>query len=805
MEDDTYMLMSRYEKKLMSVVMTAVIILSCFALVPGYVKAADSSEPQVSVLGATLRLADSDNSAEGRQSMRIGIRVASADKASDCAIRLTVNGKSYTVATSDAAKGDDTGYVHNKLHSINNEDNSVVYAVVLTNIPYKHFYTPIEIKGRAITNDGTSTTVNSDKENRNVMGIVNSLQSKYPNLGININDNGTIVKSSGGALTAADLAGYSTDSPSDYETKQIDLNSFNAYGAYGSTSVAYNASTGITVNATGLSYFTLPIDTCVPGDTIVVRIKGTIGEISKGFRVYPSRGDNGRMVKNADIELLEEPGTFDKTLTYTIYDDEQKNTNATTLCINGPAYDTALTDVTISSVEVTYKGGNPAPTAVPTARPTPPAPATPAPDYDWTKINFDTLSVDKTTQYITDSGSLVLNNADYIEVPLTTAQPKETTIEVYITGISYTDTQEFRVWSGQRNNSRTSNVITPNTGTYGTEFAHTIELKPQTKEDGNSDYDNVTEFSHFTICAKYDGKIDDLEITSLYYRVISDTTASASLPDKFGGNSTNVPDGFADTNESVAGTVVDISYDSTAITEGKTITRNAKVVLPKGYDTNDTNTKYPVLYMLHGLFGDEKTLYNDKTQYVIWNAIHAGTATDMIVVFPNVCANEAGSGSGYNLEHYKAYDNFINDLIKCLMPYINNNYHTLTGRRNTAIAGFSMGGRESLHIGFTRQDSFRYIGAFCPAFGIFEYSNYGVTESGLFKQKDFTISNDYINDTLIIIAAGKNDDIVKDEPKRYSDALVNNGVPHLYYETDGRHDSSVYKHGLYQFITRIFK
>lgn len=272
-----------------------------------------------------------------------------------------------------------------------------------------------------------------------------------------------------------------------------------------------------------------------------------------------------------------------------------------------------------------------------------------------------------------------------------------------------------------------------------------------------------------------------------------------------------VPTGFRTKKTANAGTVQDISYESTAIVEGKTVTRKAKVVLPKGYTKEK---KYPVLYMIHGIFGDENSLYSEGTQNVIWNAIANGDANEMIVVFPNACANEEGKGEGYNLEHYQAYNNFTNDLSTSLMPYINANYSTLTGRENTAICGFSMGGRVSLQIGFQKQEDFRYVGAFCPAFGIFEYTNYGVTEPGFFTEDTFTLKKEFIKDTLVLIAAGPNDDIVKTEPKRYANALEKNKVPHIYYETmggdsanagGGGHEAAVYQHGLYNFLKRVFK
>lgn len=254
-------------------------------------------------------------------------------------------------------------------------------------------------------------------------------------------------------------------------------------------------------------------------------------------------------------------------------------------------------------------------------------------------------------------------------------------------------------------------------------------------------------------------------------------------------------------DKSVAGTVEDITYGSTVIKEGEVVMRKAKVVLPKDYDENK---RYPVVYMQHGIFGNETSLYGDNVQNVFWNAIANGDAEEMIAVFPNACANEAGVGEGLNVQHYAAYNNFLNDLNECLMPYINEHYPTLTDREHTAICGFSMGGRVTLHIGFTLQDKFRYIGAFCPAPGIFSHNDYGANETGLFTKETFTLQEQYMNDTLVMIVKGTQDDVVKQFPQDYTDALTENGVPHLFFELPGGHDGSVYKPGLYNFLRRIF-
>ena len=71
----------------------------------------------------------------------------------------------------------------------------------------------------------------------------------------------------------------------------------------------------------------------------------------------------------------------------------------------------------------------------------------------------------------------------------------------------------------------------------------------------------------------------------------------------------------------------------------------------------------------------------------------------MIAVFPYIYASEKqDSCSGMNEENNAAYDNFINELTNDLMPYIESHYSVKTGKDNTAIMGFSMGGRESLYI-----------------------------------------------------------------------------------------------------------
>lgn len=245
------------------------------------------------------------------------------------------------------------------------------------------------------------------------------------------------------------------------------------------------------------------------------------------------------------------------------------------------------------------------------------------------------------------------------------------------------------------------------------------------------------------------------------------------------------------------GTLKQISYNST--TTGKI--RYANVILPAGYTTTK---KYPVLYLLHGIGGDHNEWKGGNPVYVIGNLIAEGNAAEMIVVMPNcrARANDAGNPSDiFTTEHFAAFDNFINDLRDNVIPYINKTYSVATGRENTAIAGLSMGGRESLYIGFSMPETFGYIGAFEPAVGVLPYD----TEGGLFTESNFKLPDEYNNQTYVMIVKGKSDTTVGDAPLRYHNTLTTNGTTHAYYEREGGHDFTVWKNGLYNFARRIFR
>ena len=233
--------------------------------------------------------------------------------------------------------------------------------------------------------------------------------------------------------------------------------------------------------------------------------------------------------------------------------------------------------------------------------------------------------------------------------------------------------------------------------------------------------------------------------------------------------------------------------------------RNVIVILPDGYTEQK---KYPVLYLFHGGMGDETDWIAGSVQYMIGNMIASKEATEMILVMPNCRCREddsAAHADGFALGHVQSFDNFINDFRDNLMPFTNKTYSVAEGRENTAIAGLSMGGRVSLHIGISLSDKVGYTGAFSPAYGIFPYSNNGLTEEGLFTEQTFTLPAEYKENTFIMINNGQQDTMVRKEPERYHNALEKNGVEHIYYTIKGGHDWVVWRNGFYNFASYLFQ
>ncbi len=229
--------------------------------------------------------------------------------------------------------------------------------------------------------------------------------------------------------------------------------------------------------------------------------------------------------------------------------------------------------------------------------------------------------------------------------------------------------------------------------------------------------------------------------------------------------------------------------------ESKTIgtTRKCLIYTPPGFSKNK---KYPVLYLLHGIGGDEKEWLNGgKPQVILDNLYAQGKLQPMIVVLPNGRAmkDDRAVGNIMDPEKVQAFATFEKDLLNDLIPYVESNYPVLTDKDHRAIAGLSMGGGQSLNFGLGNLDKFSWVGGFSSAPNTKKPEEL-VPDPEAAKQKL----------KLLWISCGASDGLITFS-KRTHDYLVEKNVPHIYYIEPGVHDFKVWKNGLYMFSQLIFK
>ena len=222
-------------------------------------------------------------------------------------------------------------------------------------------------------------------------------------------------------------------------------------------------------------------------------------------------------------------------------------------------------------------------------------------------------------------------------------------------------------------------------------------------------------------------------------------------------------------------------------------TRKALVYTPPGYSEKD---KYPVLYLLHGIGGDEKEWLNGGHPEIILDNLYAkGKLKPMIVVMPNGRAMKDDSAGGNTMspEKVQAFATFEQDLLTDLIPHIEKNYSVLIDRENRAIAGLSMGGGQSLNFGLGNLDTFAWVGGFSSAPN---------TKAPELLVPDPQRARDLLK--VLWISCGEDDRLLRISSTTH-EYLEQVDVPHIYYLETGGHDFKVWKNGLYMFSQLLFK
>ncbi|MBB6734735.1 alpha/beta hydrolase [Cohnella zeiphila] len=221
--------------------------------------------------------------------------------------------------------------------------------------------------------------------------------------------------------------------------------------------------------------------------------------------------------------------------------------------------------------------------------------------------------------------------------------------------------------------------------------------------------------------------------------------------------------------------------------------RKTMIYLPPGFSGH---RRYPVLYLLHGIGGDEAEWSRyGRLREILDNLYAAGKLAPMIVVLPNGRAmpDDRVGGDIFDPEKVKSFETFESDLLHDLIPFIESNYPAETAREKRALAGLSMGGGQALNIGLGHLECFAWIGAFSPA------PNTREPELLLPNPEEASARL-----RLLWLSCGDRDDLkpISDRTHAY---LTECQVPHLWREESGGHDWSVWKNDLYHFSQLLFK
>jgi enterochelin esterase-like enzyme len=248
------------------------------------------------------------------------------------------------------------------------------------------------------------------------------------------------------------------------------------------------------------------------------------------------------------------------------------------------------------------------------------------------------------------------------------------------------------------------------------------------------------------------------------------------------------PDGFDKAREGIAhGKIEVVEYDSKSVGNK----RKAYVYTPPGYSAD---TKYPVLYLLHGIGGDEGEWPRGGHPEIILDNLIADTkAVPMIIVMPNGRAQPNDRPGTNAMATAPAFGKFDQDLLGSLLPFIQTNYSVKADRESRALAGLSMGGGQSLNFGLANLDTFAWVGGFSSAPNTKPPAELVPDPERAAKQLK-----------LLYLSCGNKDGLIRISQSVHA-YLKEKNVPHIWHVDEHAHDFQHWKRALYQFSQLIFK
>lgn len=248
------------------------------------------------------------------------------------------------------------------------------------------------------------------------------------------------------------------------------------------------------------------------------------------------------------------------------------------------------------------------------------------------------------------------------------------------------------------------------------------------------------------------------------------------------------PEGFDKPREGIAhGKVELVEYDSKSVGNK----RKANIYTPPGYSAHK---KYPVLYLLHGIGGDENEWpRGGHPEIILDNLIADKKAVPMIVVMPNGRAQPDDRPGTNAMATAPAFGKFDKDLLGDLIPFVESKCSVQNDREHRALAGLSMGGGQSLNFGLGNLDTFAWVGGFSSAPNTRPPAELLPDPEKAKKQLK-----------LLYVSCGNKDGLIRISQNLHT-YLKEKDVPHIWHVDEHAHDFQHWKKSLYHFSQLIFK
>ena len=230
-----------------------------------------------------------------------------------------------------------------------------------------------------------------------------------------------------------------------------------------------------------------------------------------------------------------------------------------------------------------------------------------------------------------------------------------------------------------------------------------------------------------------------------------------------------------------------IEYDSKTVGTR----RKMNVYTPPGYSRD---SKYPVVYLLHGIGGDETEWIRFAHPAELFdNLIADGKMVPLIAVFPNGRAQKDDRPGDNPFTTAPAFAVFERDLLDDVIPAIESRYSAKTDRESRALAGLSMGGGQTLNFGLTHLDRFAWIGGFSSAPNTRPPAELVPDPAAVTRQLK-----------LLMLTCGSKDGLMEISQSFHAYLKAHN-VPHVWHVDGHAHDPEHWRSSLHGFVQRLFR